>query len=260
MPKQSVYIVKIGGNIINDKEILSSFLSDFSKMEGLKILVHGGGKRATVMANDLGLQPKMIGGRRVTDEANLEIVTMVYAGLLNKNITAELQLNNCNAIGLSGTDANCILAHKRIIKDIDYGFAGDVDQVNSEVIKLFLENKMTPVFCAITHDKKGQLLNTNADTISSEIAKALSSDYDVELVYCFEKNGVLKDVNNDNSVIESINKVIYEDLKQKNIIAEGMLPKLKNCFGALDNGVKRVIIGNPEVISNRNQKYTTLTL
>ena len=260
MPKQSLQIIKIGGNIINDKETLSTFLSNFSQIKGLKILVHGGGKRATVLANDLGLQPKMIGGRRVTDEANLEIVTMVYAGLLNKNITAELQHNNCNAIGLSGTDANCILAHKRIIKDIDYGFAGDVDEVNSEVIQLFLENKMTPVFCAITHDKKGQLLNTNADTISSEIAKALSSDYDVELVYCFEKNGVLKDVNNDNSVIESINKVIYEDLKQKNIIAEGMLPKLKNCFEALDNGVKRVIIGNPEVISIRNQKYTTLTL
>ncbi len=260
MPKQSLQIIKIGGNIINDKETLSTFLSNFSQIKGLKILVHGGGKRATVLANDLGLQPKMIGGRRVTDEANLEIVTMVYAGLLNKNITAELQHNNCNAIGLSGTDANCILAHKRIIKDIDYGFAGDVDEVNSEVIKLFLENKMTPVFCAITHDKKGQLLNTNADTISSEIAKALSSDYDVELVYCFEKNGVLKDVNNDNSVIESINKVIYEDLKQKNIIAEGMLPKLKNSFEALDNGVKRVIIGNQEVISNRNQKYTTLTL
>lgn len=260
MPKQSLQIIKIGGNIINDKETLSTFLSNFSQISGLKILVHGGGKRATVMANDLGLQPKMIGGRRITDEANLEIVTMVYAGLLNKNITAQLQLNNCNAIGLSGTDANCILAHKRIIKDIDYGFAGDVDEVNSEVIKLFLENKMTPVFCAITHDKKGQLLNTNADTISSEIAKALSSDYNVELVFCFEKNGVLEDVNNDNSVIESINKVTYEDLKQKNIIAEGMLPKLKNCFEALDNGVKRVIIGNPTIISNRNQKYTTLTL
>ncbi len=260
MPKQSLQIIKIGGNIINDKETLSTFLSNFSGIKGLKILVHGGGKRATVMANDLGLQPKMIGGRRITDEANLEIVTMVYAGLLNKNITAQLQLNNCNAIGLSGTDANCILAHKRIIKDIDYGFAGDVDEVNSEVIKLFLENNMSPVFCAITHDKKGQLLNTNADTISSEIAKALSSDYEVELVYCFEKNGVLKDVNNDNSVIESINKVTYEDLKQKNIIAKGMLPKLKNCFEALDSGVKRVIIGNPEVISIRNQKYTTLSL
>ena len=260
MPKQSLHIIKIGGNIINDKELLSSFLLDFSRMKGFKILVHGGGKRATTMAKDLGLEPKMVGGRRITDEANLEIVTMVYAGLLNKNIVAELQFNNCNAIGLTGTDANCILAHKRIITDIDYGFAGDVDAINSDAIKLFLENKMTPVFCAITHDKKGQLLNTNADTISSEIAKALSSDYQVELVYCFEKNGVLEDVSNDNSVIESINKESYEDLKQKNIIAEGMLPKLKNCFNALENGVKKVIIGNPEVIFNRDQKYTILTL
>jgi acetylglutamate kinase len=260
MYKQSVQIVKIGGNIINDKEALSSFLYDFSQMKGLKILVHGGGKRATTMAKDLGLEPKMIGGRRVTDAANLEIVTMVYAGLLNKNITVQLQRNNCNAIGLTGADANCILAHKRIVKDIDYGFAGDVDVVNSDVIKLFLDNKMTPVFCAITHDKKGQLLNTNADTISSEIAKALSNDYEVELIYCFEKNGVLEDVNNDASVIEQINKETYVGLKHKNIIAEGMLPKLINCFEALENGVKKVIIGNSEIISNRNQKHTTLTL
>ena len=260
MNKQSIHIVKIGGNIVNDKETLSSFLYDFSKMEGLKILVHGGGNKATKMAKTLGLEPKMIGGRRITDEANLEVVTMVYAGLLNKEITAQLQHNNCNAIGLSGADANCILAHKRIVKDIDYGFAGDVDAINSKVIKLFLENKMTPVFCAITHDKKGQLLNTNADTIASEIAKALSTDYQVELVYCFEKNGVLEDVNYDNSVIERINKETYEELKKKNIIAEGMLPKLKNCFEALENGVKKVIIGNPEIISNRDQKYTTLTL
>ena len=260
MPKQSLRIIKIGGNIINDKESLSSFLLDFSRMEGLKILIHGGGNKATEMANDLGLQPKMIGGRRITDEANLEIVTMVYAGLLNKNIVTQLQFNNCNAIGLSGADANCITAHKRVIKEIDYGFAGDVDEVNSEAIKLFLENGMIPVFCAITHDTKGQLLNTNADTISSEIAKALSHDFKVELVYCFEKNGVLEDVNYANSVIERINRETYKDLKRKNIIAEGMLPKLKNCFEALENGVAKVIIGNPKVISNKNQKYTTLTL
>ncbi len=260
MPKQVLHIIKIGGNIINDKEKLSSFLSDFSQVKGHKILVHGGGNKATEIANDLGLKPKMIGGRRITDEANLEVVTMVYAGLLNKNITARLQHHNCNAIGLTGADANCIMAHKRIVKDVDYGFAGDVDKVNSDAIRLFLENKITPVFCAITHDKKGQLLNTNADTITSEIAKALSTDYEVELVYCFEKNGVLEDVNYENSVIEYINKETYENLKQKNIIAKGMLPKLKNCFEALENGVKKVIIGNPEVIYNRNQKYTTLTL
>ena len=260
MPKQSLYIVKIGGNIINDKENLFSFLLDFSQISGLKILVHGGGNKATEMANDLGLQPKMIGGRRITDKANLDIVTMVYAGLLNKNIVSQLQFYNCNAIGLSGADANCIVAHKRIVKDIDYGFAGDVDKVSAKSIKLFLENKMTPIFCAITHDEKGQLLNTNADTISSEIAKALSSHYNVELVYCFEKNGVLENINDDNSVIEQINKNTYKDLKQKNIIAEGMLPKLKNCFEALENGVAKVIIGNSKVIINKNQKYTTLTL
>lgn len=258
--KEKLTVIKIGGNIINNLELLSSFLNDFSKVKGLKILVHGGGKRATEMANNLGLQPKMIGGRRITDEANLEIVTMVYAGLLNKNITSELQKYNCNAIGLSGADANCILAHKRIIKDIDYGFAGDVDEVNASTIKVFLENKMIPIFCAITHDKNGQLLNTNADTIASEIAIGLSQDYEVELIYCFEKNGVLQNVNDENSVFEKIDSNFYIELKEKQIIAEGMLPKMENCFSALGKGVEKVIIGNSKVISDKNQKYTILTL
>jgi len=253
-------IIKIGGNIINDKNNLSSFLTDFSQIEGYKILVHGGGKKATEMAKSLNLQPKMIGGRRITDEANLEIVTMVYAGLLNKNIIAQLQKYNCNAIGLSGADANCIKAHKRIVKDIDYGFAGDVNRVNNDIIKVFLDHHLTPVFCAITHDKNGQLLNTNADTIASEIAKAMSGNYQVELVYCFEKNGVMMDVDDDNSVIEKINKEKYQQLKQENIIAEGMLPKLENCFHALQNGVEKVIIGNPSIVKNKNQKFTTLSL
>jgi len=258
--KEKLTVIKIGGNIINNLKLLSSFLNDFSKVKGLKILVHGGGKRATEMANNLGLQPKMIGGRRITDEANLEIVTMVYAGLLNKNITSELQKYNCNAIGLSGADANCILAHKRIIKDIDYGFAGDVDEVNASTIKVFLENKMIPIFCAITHDKNGQLLNTNADTIASEIAIGLSQDYEVELIYCFEKNGVLQNVNDENSVFEKIDSNFYIELKEKQIIAEGMLPKMENCFSALGKGVEKVIIGNSKVISDKNQKYTILTL
>lgn len=258
--KEKLTVIKIGGNVINKQEALSSFLEDFSKVSGLKILVHGGGKKATEMASDLGLEPKMIGGRRITDEVTLEIVTMVYAGLLNKNITAELQKLNCNAVGLSGADANCIQAHKRIVKEIDYGFAGDVDRVNAASIKVFLENKMVPVFCAITHDKNGQLLNTNADTIASEIAKGMSSHYDVELIYCFEKNGVLQDVNDDNSVIENINSNSYKDLKNNKIIADGMLPKMENCFESLQKGVEKVIIGNPEVIANRNQKFTTLTL
>ncbi len=258
--KSKLTIIKIGGNIINDENQLIGFLSDFSQVEGYKILVHGGGKRATEMASSLGLEPKMIGGRRITDAANLEIVTMVYAGLLNKNITAQLQKHNCNAIGLSGADANCIKAHKRIVREIDYGFAGDVDKVNNDTIKAFLDNDITPVFCAITHDKNGQILNTNADTIASEIAKAMSRDFQVELVYCFEKNGVMMNIDDENSVIEKINKEKYQQLKQENIIADGMLPKLENCFDALQNGVDKVLIGNPDIIKNKNQKFTTLSI
>jgi len=253
-------IIKIGGNVINNKEALSSFLEDFSKIKESKILVHGGGKHATEMISKLGLKPKMVNGRRVTDEETLEIVTMVYAGLLNKKITAELQKNNCNAIGLSGVDANIIKAHKRIVKDIDYGFAGDVDAVNSDLIKILIENDLTPVFCAITHDKNGQLLNTNADTIAAELAKGMSKGFEVELIYCFEKLGVLIDVENENSIIENINIKTFLKLKKEGIIAEGMLPKIDNCFDALKNGVTKVVIGKPEVINNKNLKHTTLVL
>jgi acetylglutamate kinase len=258
--KEKLRIVKIGGNVINDRKQLHSFLKDFSDMESLKILVHGGGKRATELAASLGLKTKMIGGRRVTDEANLEIVTMVYAGLLNKNIVAMLQANNCNAIGLTGADANTIMAHKRVVKDIDYGYAGDVDSVENESIKLFLNNGIVPVFSAITHDKKGQLLNTNADTIASELAKGLSGNFEVELIYCFEKKGVLMDVDDNDSVIADIDKKKYEQLKADQIIAEGMLPKLENCFESLENGVKKVIIGRPELIKNNGMQHTSLTL
>jgi len=258
--KEKLRIVKIGGNVINDRKQLQSFLKDFSDMDSLKILVHGGGKRATELADSLGLQTKMIGGRRVTDEANLEIVTMVYAGLLNKNIVAELQANNCNAIGLTGADANTITAHKRIVKDIDYGFAGDVDSIENKSIALFLNNGIVPVFSAITHDKKGQLLNTNADTIASELAKGLSCSFEVELIYCFEKKGVLLDIDDNDSVIADIDKNKYEQLKADQIIAEGMLPKLENCFESLENGVKKVIIGRPELIRNNGMQHTSLTL
>ncbi len=258
--KQKLKIIKIGGNVINDKDALSSFLTDFSKIEEPKILVHGGGKRATEILAELGLKPKMVNGRRVTDRDTLEIVTMVYAGLLNKNITAQLQQNKCNAIGLSGADANTILAHKRIVKDIDYGFAGDVDAVNSKIIKVFVENKLTPVFCAITHDKNGQLLNTNADTIAAELAKGMSKYFEVELIYCFEKLGVLADVDNDATLIEKIDFISLSFLKKANIISDGMLPKIDNCFDALQNGVSKVIIGKPKVIIDKNLKHTTLTL
>ena len=258
--KKHLSIIKIGGNVINSNAQLDSFLSDFTALQGLKILVHGGGRKATEIADSMGLEPKMIGGRRVTDEANLEVVTMVYAGLLNKNIVAKLQAKDCNALGLSGADANVIEAHKRIVKEIDYGFAGDIDEVENKIISLFLNAGITPVFSAITHNKKGQLLNTNADTIAAEVANCLSVDFDVELIYCFEKNGVLKDVEDDESVIECINSKSYELLKSEGVINQGMLPKLENCFNSLQNGVGSVILGKPELIRDRNNKHTRLTL
>lgn len=260
MLKNIVNIVKIGGNVINDDDQLNVFLEDFAKLEGLKILVHGGGKKATKLASQLKLTPKMINGRRITDKENLEVVTMVYAGLINKNIVAKLQKHNCIAIGLTGADANTIKAHKRIVKDIDYGFAGDIDHVDHSNIKILLDNNLTPVFCAITHNKKGQLLNTNADTIASEVAVALSKEYNVVLTYCFEKNGVLKNMNDDNSVINTINSQDYVSLKEDKIITDGMLPKLENCFYALQHGVSKIIIGNPTLIANKDQPSTTLTL
>ncbi len=260
MVKQILHIVKIGGNVINNKGALTSFLKDFSELEGFKILVHGGGKRATEIASEMGLKPKMIQGRRVTDEANLEVVTMVYAGLLNKNIAAQLQQNNCNALGLSGADANCMLAHKRIVKEIDYGFAGDIDTVNYQIINVFLQNKITPVFCAITHDKKGQLLNTNADTIASEVAIAMSKFFNVELNYVFELKGVLETIEDKNSVIKDINLNKYEQLVEQGIISDGMIPKLHNCFNALKKGVQKVKIGDDSLIKGTDKLYTTLSL
>ena len=260
MRKEPLHIIKIGGNVINDEASLSEFLKDFVYLSGKKILVHGGGKKASELLKSIGIEPKMVGGRRITDQATLEVVTMVYAGLINKNIVAQLQQNNCNAIGLSGADGNSIKAHKRIVKDIDYGFAGDVDAVENKTFKALLDNGLTPVLCAITHDKKGQLLNTNADTITSEVATALSNDYEVTITYCFEKKGVLTDINNDDSVIEKIDTQKYESLKNDGIISDGMLPKLENCFYALNKGVSKIIIGHPAVIANTNQLCTTLTL
>lgn len=253
-------IVKIGGNVINDPDQLISFLKDFSNLEGMKILVHGGGKKASEIADAMGLSPKMTGGRRITDAPNLEVVTMVYAGLLNKNIVAHLQAFNCNALGLSGADANLIRAHKRIVKDIDYGFAGDIDQVDARMINSLLDAQLSPVFSAITHDKKGQLLNTNADTIAAEIAKAMSNVYKVELIYCFEKSGVMRDVEDEDSIIEDIDKLAYAGLVESGIIADGMLPKLKNCFEALEKGVDKVRIGKPVLIRNKELRHTTLKL
>ena len=252
-------VIKIGGNVVNNESDLDRFLKDFANMEGHKVLVHGGGRQASELASALGLKTKMAGGRRITDEKTLEVVTMVYAGLLNKSITARLQGYQCDAIGLSGADGNSIRAHKRIVKDLDYGFAGDVDEVNAELIGSLLRSGLSPVFCAITHDRHGQLLNTNADTIAGELARALANEFKVDLIYCFEKQGVLEDIANDDSVIEQIDLSKYEEMKECGQIAEGMLPKLKNCFDALEKGVSRVLIGGPELIRDPDRKHTVLT-
>lgn len=257
---ETLKIIKVGGNIIDNEAALEKFLSQFSAVKGLKILVHGGGKLATQMAKNMNVPVNMVDGRRITDAPTLDIITMVYAGKINKNIVAKLQANNCNAMGFTGADGNTILSVKRPIKKLDYGYVGDIKKVNTKVLDVLLENKITPVFCAITHDKNGQLLNTNADTIASELAIGLSKQYKTELIYCFEKNGVLLSVDDEDSVIDYMDTGTYETLKIRNTFADGMLPKLENCYNALEEGVSKVIIGNPTVISNTNQKFTTLFL
>ena len=248
---ESLIIIKIGGSIIDDEKSLQSFLQNFSAIDGKKILVHGGGKLATQLAGKLGVEQTMIDGRRITDAETLKIVTMVYAGYINKNIVAQLQANGTNAIGLTGADANSILAHKRNHPTIDYGFAGDVDAINTEILPALLEKNISVVFAPITHDKKGQLLNTNADTIAQELAKGLSKQYTVTLIYSFEKAGVLLDVNDENSVIKTIDWDYYQQLKPSpsgvgGKIFAGMIPKLDNAFAALNSGVDKVVIGKAE--------------
>jgi acetylglutamate kinase len=254
-------IVKIGGNIIDDETKLASFLKDFAAINERKILIHGGGKLATKLAEQMNVPQQLVDGRRITDAETLKIVTMVYAGYINKNIVSKLQANGCNAIGLSGADGNSILAHKRIHATMDYGFAGDIDEVNSSFFQEVLQKKLTPILAPITHDKKGQLLNTNADTIAQETAKALSSFYDVQLIYSFEKDGVLLDVNDPASVIKKINADYYQELKTEGKIFAGMIPKLDNAFTALSSGVKKVIIGKAEEIEELidGEKGTSIT-
>ncbi len=258
--KQTLSIIKIGGNVIESKEELSKFLTLFANLKGLKILVHGGGKLATQLAKKLGIEAKMIDGRRITDAENLEVITMTYAGLTNKNIVVQLQANNCNAIGMSGADGNAILAHKRPVTEVDYGFAGDVDTVNSELISKLIKADLIPVFCAMTHDGKGQLLNTNADTIAAELAVGMSEHYKTTLYYCFEKKGVLMDIKNEDSVVQYINKEKYEELRKDGVIADGMLPKLDNCFYALNKSVSKVCIGHSTMLTSKDELFTTITL
>jgi len=245
-------IIKIGGNVIDNSENLYHFLKDFKDLPGYKILVHGGGKIATQVSDSLGIASRLVDGRRITDVETLRVVTMVYGGLVNKNIVAQLQRFGTNAIGLTGADGNLITAKKRPVKTIDYGFVGDIydGSVNTEGISKLLKADLTPVFCALTHDGEGQLLNTNADTIASALAVAMSGVFDTTLIYCFEKKGVLMDIDDEESVIRDIDPARYEELKIQQIIHSGMLPKLDNAFTAIACGVKAVVIGRSDDLGN----------
>jgi acetylglutamate kinase len=261
--KEALFVIKIGGNIIDDSMKLENFLQQFTAFTAKKILVHGGGKLATQLAKDLGIEQEMVEGRRITDLATLKIVTMVYAGFINKNIVAQLQANNNNAIGFTGADANLIRAHKRLpsaSKGIDYGFVGDVDEVNTAAIEPLLAQNIAIVVAPITHDGKGQLLNTNADTIAQSIATSLCNKYEVSLIYCFEKAGVLLDANDDNSVIPTINPAYFNQLKEAQLIYAGMIPKLENAFAALEKGVEKVVIGKAESILDLVQAKAGTTI
>jgi len=246
--KEMLYVIKVGGNVIEDETKLDSFLQSFSGIKENKILIHGGGKLATLLAKQLSVNQQLIDGRRITDTETLKIVTMVYAGYVNKNIVAQLQSKNCNALGLSGTDGNLIQAHKRKNSNIDYGFVGDIDVVNCLFIKSLLSKGLSLVIAPISHDNKGQLLNTNADTIAQEIAKAMTKDYEVHLIYSFEKSGLLLNPEDAKSVIKTINPTYYKELKDNNIIFDGMIPKLDNAFIALQQGVRNVVIGKAECL------------
>jgi len=237
-------VIKIGGNILDNEEALSNFLSAFSQLDGKKILVHGGGKIATETGHKLGIEPNYVNGRRVTDADTLKLVTMVYAGLINKNIVAQLQSLNCNALGLTGADGNVIAARKRPVKEVDFGFVGDVVAVSGLLLKQLLDAGITPVLVPITHDATGVLLNTNADTIAQEVAKAMSQYMDVSLVYGFEKDGVLRDASDDSSVIPVIEVSDFNALVADGVISGGMIPKLQNACDAIAAGVKQVVIGN----------------
>ena len=258
--KPALSIIKIGGNIIGDSRELSRFLSFFKQVSGPKILVHGGGKKASDLSKKLGIETRMINGRRVTDKQALEVAVMVYAGLINKSIVSELQALECNAFGLSGADAGLIKAVKRPVESIDFGFVGDIVSIRTKALHELLQSGLVPVFCALTYSDDGQLLNTNADTIASELAIALSSEYTTTLYFCFEKPGVLADIENDSSVIPHINKQTYFSLVREKVIVEGMLPKMENCFHALDHSVHKVCIGNINMLRPNPSTFTTLTL
>lgn len=245
-------LVKVGGGIVENEASLQALLDKFAHIEGLKVLVHGGGRSATKVAEQLGISQTMIGGRRITDAETLKVVTMVYAGLVNKNIVAQLQARGINALGLTGADMNVIESHRRPLKkvkmedgttqEVDYGYVGDIDRVNAELLGDLIAKGVVPVLSPIGHDAHGSLLNTNADTIAAETAKALAQHFDVTLMFCFEKKGVLRDAEDDDSVIPSITASEFPQLVEQGIVSGGMLPKLENSFNAIAAGVKQVVI------------------
>ena len=252
--KENITIVKVGGAVVEDEAQLVQLLHDFSAIQGPKILVHGGGRRATKIAERLGIKTKMVDGRRITDADMLEVVTMVYGGLVNKNVVARLQALGCDAIGLTGADANILLSVKRPLKNgVDFGFVGDVKQANGSKIAHLINAGLIPVIAPLTHDGQGHMLNTNADTMASETAKAMAAaGYDVTLIYAFEKPGVLRDADDDDSVIEKINHTDFEAYKTDGTISGGMLPKIENALAAVDAGVKRVIITKATAIDGQH--------
>lgn len=240
--KEKLTVVKVGGKIVEEEATLHKLLDDFAAIEGRKVLVHGGGRSATKLAERLGIESRIVNGRRITDAETLKVVTMVYGGLVNKNIVAGLQARGVNALGLTGADMDIIRSVKRPVKDIDYGFVGDVKQVNAGLLGDLIAKEVVPVMAPLTHDGEGRMLNTNADTIAGETAKALAALFDVTLVYCFEKKGVLRDENDDDSVISTINPAEFRQLVADGVIQGGMIPKLENSFEALEAGVSEVVI------------------
>jgi acetylglutamate kinase len=260
--KGKLNIIKIGGNVLDHAADLQAFLERFAQVEGQKILVHGGGKIATRIGEKLGIEAKYVDGRRITDDATMDVVTMVYGGLVNKQIVAALQSHGCNAIGLTGADANIIPATKRPVKTIDYGWAGDIDnaKLNIDPLQRMLDAGMVPIFAPLTHDGKGHMLNTNADTIAASLAVALSAIYRVHLMYCFEKAGVLQSVDDDQSVIGRIDRKYYETLKSSGALHSGILPKIENALLAIQQGVERVIIGHADHLTANTGEFIKGTI
>ena len=248
--KEHLKIIKVGGKIVENSESLNSLLKDFAAVEGKKLLVHGGGRSATQMAARLGVETKMVDGRRITDEAMLEVVTMVYGGLVNKRIVAGLQALGVNAVGLTGADMNIVLSDKRKVSTVDYGWVGDVKRVNAEAVATLIESGCCPVVAPLTHDGCGHMLNTNADTMAGEMAKAMAAHYDVTLMFCFEKPGVLADENDDSSLIPTITPAVLDDLKRRGVVSGGMIPKLDNAIACVSAGVESVVITQADRIAD----------